>query len=134
MAKEEKGRWTELFGLSNVAVHATLLPTGKVLYWGRRSNPKGTLIADMPKSLDEPSTKAFLWDPLTRMSEPTANEPFGIIGEEVNLFCSGHCILPNGKVLVVGGHIQDTIGRNQACTYDPATNKFTATTPMNKGR
>ena len=31
-----------LFELSNVAIHAHLLPTGKILYWGRRSKPGDT--------------------------------------------------------------------------------------------
>jgi hypothetical protein len=33
MAKDVKGNWTDTIALSTVAVHASLLPTGKVLYW-----------------------------------------------------------------------------------------------------
>jgi hypothetical protein len=31
------GEWAPKFDLKNVAIHAHLLPTGKVLYWGRRA-------------------------------------------------------------------------------------------------
>ena len=33
------GQWDPVFKLANVAIHAHLLPTGKVLYWGRRKTP-----------------------------------------------------------------------------------------------
>ena len=33
------GRWGPVFGLPNVAIHTTLLPDGKVLFWGRRDDP-----------------------------------------------------------------------------------------------
>jgi galactose oxidase len=52
----------------------------------------------------------------------------------VNLFCSGHCFLPDGKLLIVGGHDRDGVGIEQACTYDFQTNQFKASTPMDKGR
>jgi hypothetical protein len=39
---------------------------------------------------------------------------------EVNLFCSGHAFLPDGRLLVVGGHFKDSDGLNQATTYTPA--------------
>jgi galactose oxidase len=29
------GRWDPVFDLNNVAVHVSVLPNGKVLYWGR---------------------------------------------------------------------------------------------------
>ncbi|EXJ63431.1 uncharacterized protein A1O5_11480 [Cladophialophora psammophila CBS 110553] len=118
------------FNLQNVAVHASLLPTGKVLYWGRRSNPKDT----NPASLDQLFTKSFLWDPLTHASEPIAKEPLGMDGKSVNLFCSGHCFLPDGNLLVVGGHIKDGFGVNQACVYDFKANAWFTKPMMNKGR
>jgi galactose oxidase len=134
MAKEVQGNWTDNIVLSTVAVHASLLPTGKVLYWGRRAKPKSPLLID--HNLDEHFTAAFLWDPKTRTNEPIlpANQPFSIRKERVNLFCSGHCFLPDGTLLVVGGHLKDGVGVNQACIYDPKTNKFIPQTLMNGGR
>jgi galactose oxidase len=155
MAREVVGRWTELFKpeFNTVAVHASLLPNGKVLYWGRRQNPKANTL----ESLDEHFTKAFVWDPpkwvapvwdpstgkfgeskptaISGQSIPTKNEPVGKKdGKPVNLFCSGHCFLPDGNLLVVGGHLKDTWGVNEACIYNPITNEFTPQTEMNNGR
>ena len=127
---ESLGRWSDPFELSNVAVHATLLPNGKVLYWGRRENPKST----DPATLDEHFTKAFVWGPATKTSIPTANEPLGIDGRPVNLFCAGHSLLPDGTILITGGHVKDGWGVDQACVYNPATNTFTPKVPHNKGR
>ncbi|NMO90303.1 galactose oxidase-like domain-containing protein [Actinomycetospora sp. TBRC 11914] len=51
-----------------------------------------------------------------------------------NLFCSGHTLLPDGRVFVAGGHLQDNNGVNQACVYDHRANTWTALPPMNQGR
>ena len=55
-------------------------------------------------------------------------------GSTVNLFCSGHTFLPDGRLMVAGGHLFDSQGVNQSCTYDPATDRWTAEAEMNKGR
>jgi len=139
MAPEAQvGRWSQPFELSNVAVHASLLPNGKVLYWGRRQNPKKP-DANAPAKTDLPSlhelfTKAFVWDPKTNQSKPTANSPRGTDGKEVNLFCGGHAFLPDGTLLIAGGHIIDGTGVNSTCIYDPATDTFTPKPPMIGGR
>ena len=39
----QSGRWEGVFGLPNVAIHTTLLPDGKVLFWGRRDEPGGSM-------------------------------------------------------------------------------------------
>jgi galactose oxidase len=115
------GRWGPLFALPNVAIHASLLPTGKVLMWGRRGAPDG--------SLDEHVTTPFIWDPAP--ANPTAEEretgrvigvtdaPRDTQGATVNLFCAGHAFLPDGRLLVVGGHERDSIGIDQATIFDP---------------
>ncbi|KAK0651107.1 hypothetical protein B0T16DRAFT_321920 [Cercophora newfieldiana] len=124
------GRWSEPFELPNVAVHASLLPNGKILHWGRRENPKSTDLA----SLDEHFTKAFVWDPVSKKSTPTANEPRDINGKTVNLFCSGHAFLPDGALLIAGGHLQDGWGITSACIFDATTNTFVPKTPFARGR
>jgi len=132
MAKDVVGEWGALFDLENVAVHASLLPTGKVLYWGRRSNPEDA----NPNSLNEHFTKPFIWDPTTGTSNATASEPqgFGTGAGGVNLFCSGHSFQPDGSLLVVGGHLFDGFGVNQACIYDPFADTWSAKPLMNAGR
>jgi galactose oxidase len=157
---------------NGVVVHASLLPNGKVLYWGRRRNPK----ADPPETLDQKFTDAFLWDPppwvaptwdavnkklgdskstpisgvgkpankgrgwdfSKKALKPVPDPPLGPLNldgqKTVNLFCSGHCFLPDGNLLVTGGHIEDSLGLNQACVYDYQANEFRSQAEMNNGR
>jgi hypothetical protein len=125
------GAWAPKFDLDNVAIHAHLLPTGKVLYWGRRTTPGDKTFA----SLNEHFCKTHLWDPLTEKSVETSNSPTLFVGGGgVNLFCSGHSFLPDGRLLVAGGHLFDSEGVNQTSIYDPATDTWTAEPTMNDGR
>jgi galactose oxidase len=116
-----RGQWGPIFDLPNVAVHAHVLPTGRVLMWGRRDNPSDTL--------DELDTTPFVWNPEDGQSTFTP-QPTGADGRPVNIFCSGHAFLEDGRLLVVGGHIKDSDGISQAALYDSATNTWTPTAPM----
>jgi galactose oxidase len=119
------GRWAPVFSLPNVPIHAHVLPNGKMLFWGRRDRPTDTL--------DEHVCTPQVWDPLTGAVTPTP-KPALANGTTVNLFCSGHTFLDDGRLLVTGGHLEDGVGVNQACLYDYRTNTWTATGLMNLGR
>ena len=123
-----KGQWGPVFPLPNVAIHTHVLPNGRVLMWGRRDNPND--------SLDVHECTPFVWNPVN--GEVTHTEPrqptLADGTTKINLFCSGHAFLPDGRLLVVGGHLEDSDGVNQATLYDPATNRWTPTALMNKGR
>ncbi|KAB5581197.1 hypothetical protein GE09DRAFT_1168392 [Coniochaeta sp. 2T2.1] len=123
---ENQGNWTDLPDFENVAVHVSLLPNGKVLYWGRRA-VAGT------GSMDQTTTKAFLWSPSDNSHNPVP-DPIGKDGRTVNLFCSGHCFLPDGNLLVAGGHVRDGWGMNQACIFITEESKFEALPVLNMGR
>lgn len=124
------GRWSEPFPLKNVAIHAHLLPTGKILYWGRRKE----FGSNKFDTLNDHACQTYILDPDTGQSRETANQPTLKDGTPVNLFCSGHTFLPDGRLMVVGGHLFDSQGVNQSCIYDPATDRWTAEASMNNGR
>ncbi|MBV9531521.1 MAG: DUF1929 domain-containing protein [Bradyrhizobium sp.] len=124
------GQWSAPFQLENVAIHAHLLPTGKILYWGRRKN----FGSDVFATLNDHACQTYLWDPATGTSRETKNRPTLKDGTSVNLFCSGHTFLADGRLMVVGGHLFDSQGVNQSCIYDPATDTWTAEALMNNGR
>jgi galactose oxidase len=124
------GKWSNVISLPNVPIHAHVLPTGKVLFWGRRKEPGSTTFA----TLNEHQCFPFIWDPASGTSTPTRSRPTLAGGGEVNLFCSGHTFLPDGRLLVIGGHMFDSQGANQACLYDPMSDSWTATQIMNNGR
>jgi len=128
----EMGQWSAKIPLANVPIHTHVLPNGKVLFWGRR-NPPGA--PDFP-SLNQHATHAFLWDPAnpSTPAKPTGNQPMDGQGNPINLFCSGHTFLPDGRLLVTGGHIFDSQGLNTATFYDHATDRWSAGPTMNNGR
>jgi galactose oxidase len=116
-----KGRWDPVFPLPDVAIHTSVLPDGRVLMWGRRPNPGD--------SLDVHESRPFVWDPVSGATVATP-QPTRQNGTKVNLFCSGHAFLPDGRLLVVGGHLVDGDGLDQAAIYDWRGNTWTASNPM----
>jgi hypothetical protein len=120
-----RGRWDPVFELPNVAIHTHVLPNGKVLFWGRRDQPTG--------SMYEHECTPYILDPRTGELISTP-QPMRTDGTKVNLFCSGHAFLPDGRLLVVGGHVTDGDGLDQASVYDYRTNTWTALPAMNERR
>ncbi len=119
------GRWDPVFDLPNVAIHTHLLPDGKVLFWGRRDAPGG--------SMNDHFCTPHVWDPATGVATPTP-QPKRADGTTVNLFCAGHAYLPDGRLLVAGGHITDGDGIDYAGIYDHRTNTWAPLPVMNGGR
>src|SRR6266480_943790 len=105
------GQWSSVMSWPYLAVHAHVLPTGKVLWW-----PSFNL-GDNPQ----------LWDPTTNML--TAGPKAG-----ANIFCSGHAFLPDGRLWVAGGHVGNYVGIPNANIYDPFSNAWTRLPDMNNGR
>src|SRR5215472_16488628 len=137
-----RGQWGPVFSLPNVGIHAHVLPNGQVLMWGRRDSPDQSLDVDPPSPLHlgaPPAPRAqctpFLWNPatgqVTATPQPTSADP---AGTNANLFCSGHAFLPDGRLLVAGGHLADSAGLSQTALYDPVTNTWTPSAVMANGR
>src|SRR4030095_16342346 len=76
------GQWSARTAWPNRAVHAALLPTGKVLWWPPFAN------GDNP----------YLWDPATNTNTAIAH-----VG--ANIFCAGLSFFADGRLLVFGGNI-----------------------------
>jgi Domain of unknown function (DUF1929)/Fibronectin type III domain/Galactose oxidase, central domain len=93
------------------AVHANLLPTGKVLWWPSFGNG------------DRPT----IWDPSTNTNTAVAQSG-------ANIFCSGFAFLPNGQLLVAGGHIGPWRGLPNAYLFNFTDNSWTRLPDMNNGR
>jgi galactose oxidase len=103
-----KGQWSPKFDTRNVMIHASLLPNGKVLFWGRREVGEG---------LDPHNSTPRIWDPKTGIITETPKPGF-------NLFCGGHTFLSDGRLFVVGGHLSDSHGAPQAAIYDANVNTW----------
>ena len=104
-----RGKWAAAFATPVVAVHMHLLPTGKVLLWGDQG-------------------AAQLWDP----ANPGAG--FTAVSKTYRIFCSGHTLLPDGRLLVTGGTITGTKGDPRAVLFNPSAGTWSATGSMAQGR
>jgi hypothetical protein len=77
--------------------------------------------------MNETKTSAFLFNIKSNSVNPSPGP--GVL-DKVNLFCSGHCWQPDGTLIVVGGHIKDGEGSDQACVFNPESKKWTALEPL----
>ncbi len=122
-----QGRWSELESLPASGIHTHVLPDGKVLFWSRFMDPndrESTVEGIVPGA---PAT--FLYDPLTGLTKSIANP-------EVDAFCSGHAFLPDGRLLVSGGHVRSYVGTRTTQIFDFRSNTWQTNSAwdMNGGR
>jgi hypothetical protein len=86
------GKWGPVVPWDIVPLHMNLMPNGKIIAWGK------TDVADtmgMPR----------IWDP-AQGPPSTAT----MIDVDTMLFCAGHVLMPDGRLLVSGGHLMDDRG------------------------
>ncbi|HEX3157756.1 MAG TPA: galactose oxidase-like domain-containing protein [Gemmatimonadaceae bacterium] len=102
-----RGRWTTPTPWPIVAVHLHLLPDGRLLAFGKYGQPQ-------------------IWNPAAATFTPVPSTS--------NLFCGGHTLLPDGRIFVAGGHIDDNKGLPDANVFDPATGTWTRLPDMQRGR
>lgn len=102
-----EGRWEQAFPTPVVAVHMSLLPSGRVIIWGDRGETE-------------------IWDP--------GSGNFTSVTKSFEFFCSGHTILPDGRLLVAGGRITGEFGEPRAALFDPVSNSWSTTGTMAHGR
>jgi hypothetical protein len=97
-AQATTGEWGPVVNWDIVPLHMNLLPNGKILAWGKRNAVPVVSAADTMG--------------LPRIWDPAGGPPTGLpeIAVDSMLFCAGHSILPDGRLLVAGGHIQDDHG------------------------
>src|SRR5215213_9048662 len=86
------GSWSAPFSWPIVAAHMSVLPDGRVISWVSSDTPGDTEQREV--HVWNPSTGAF-----TDLSNSTNN-----------VFCSANTFLPDGRLLVAGGHIADNKG------------------------
>jgi hypothetical protein len=137
------GKWTQApFELPNYAIHAAMLPTGKILFWGYPTYP------DLQNR-----GEAAIWDPTEGYGpgafedvdppqvDPDGDGPQGMVPAPI--YCSGQSFLPTGELLVTGGNLawsfQDprftsAPGAHFVFTFDPWTERWTQQPSMANGR
>ncbi len=128
------GKWAPCEELETVPVHMSLLPNGRLLYWGRDkiTDPAAGDGSDVGSGCN-----TYTWDPITKTKS-------GVIRNgTTNLFCSSHSFLPDGRLKVAGGHFRDNshpyqegIGEPHINIFDYLTNTWNSLSPfeMEQGR
>jgi fibronectin type 3 domain-containing protein len=101
-APSDVGEWSAPLSWPLVAVHMSLEPDGQVLAFD------GFSYAPNSERLWNPSTGAFTSVPYSR-----------------NLFCAGHTQLPDGRTLIVGGHVSANAGLADTTIFNPVTKLWT---------
>jgi len=90
-----------------IPIHAAVLTDGRVLVWSRLESP-------------------HVWDP--------AKETFLDVPSPSWIFCAGLTHMPDGQVIVPGGHLDDDHGIPDVNLFDPVTSTWTKSVPMAAGR
>jgi len=95
------GAWGPVVNWTIVPLHMSLLPNGKIFAWGKR-DPADTI--GMPQ----------IWDPAA--GPPTTSTEIQISDM---LFCAGHTLLPDGRLMSAGGHHHDDAGIKATYFFSP---------------
>ena len=113
------GSWTNPVSWPLVAIHSALLPTGKVMTWGRME----LTVPEYPR----------IWDPVAdpQATQPQAQAQYPVAN---NPFCAGDALMPDGRLLVAGGHYNTNSGRASAEVFDPIALAWSQTANMHDGR
>jgi hypothetical protein len=107
-AQATDGKWDPPVSWDIVPLHMSLLPTGKVLAWGKYE--AGTTRMADPR----------LWNPAVG---PPASA-LSVAAPDM-LFCSGHTLMADGRLMVSGGHFDDDRGLDATNIFDPFTESWT---------
>lgn len=117
---------TVMTPFSLTPVHMSVLPNERLLFWGRDRFKQNGVVKEAVGT-----SQAYVWDWRTSESVQVDNST-------TNLFCSGHSFLPDGRLLVSGGHRDvdfDGDGEPHLNIFDFRNNSWTRTAEdMNKGR
>jgi hypothetical protein len=126
-----KGQWNTMSSTMTInPVHTALMHNGKILVVAGSGNcPPGQsgCPSGAPYGLSNHSG-ATVFDPVA--------QTFNQLTLNWDMFCNGMTVLPDGRVLVVGGTIvyDPFHGQQKNSIFDPATNSFTDQGTMAHGR
>ncbi|MBW4469896.1 MAG: DUF1929 domain-containing protein [Stenomitos rutilans HA7619-LM2] len=132
-----QGKWELLpFHSGVLAVHAALLPTGKVLFFaGSGSSAVRFASQDFGNEAKGIFT-SVVWDWEAGASFAHPKTIRAANGKPFDFFCGGDAFLPDGLLLSAGGtsHYNPFMGRNDATVFDPQTQQWAFVKPMAHGR
>ena len=108
-----------------VAIHAALLPTGKIMFFSYPTYP------NRPNNAE-----AYLWDPAHPEIAPVIKNP----PDKANIWCAGQTFTADGELVVFGGNLdyesasQTWKGLDRVFTFNPWTETWREQPRMAHGR
>ena len=102
------GEWTTPFTIPAKGIHATVLPTGKILWF---SYPVAAVGSD-----------TWLWDPQTGATTNAS------LTTQRDVFCVAQSFLPDGRIFMTGGHLYGAgygFGVKDTDFFDPSSRTWT---------
>lgn len=107
------GSWGPVVAWPEVSIHAALTYTGKILTFQGDFSSGG---------------QQYLFDPATGAQTQVPNAV-------ADLFCAGQAVLPDGKIMVIGGtSTSGGLGTKTITAFDPATQTWQTLADMNSPR
>lgn len=136
---QRDGQWELLdFHSGVVAVHAALLPTGKVLFFAGSGSSKNRFDSPDFGNIAKGIYTSVVWDPQAASPDNFTHPQtiFDAHGKAFDFFCGGDNFLPDGKLISAGGTIgyNPYRGRADATVFDPQTGKWSFIASMTHGR
>ena len=126
------GQWHEPgpggtpFLLPDYAIHAALLPTGKVMLWGYPVTPTRG---------ERPNLgNAWLWDPAAGYGSNAFKQ---VAPPNLSpIYCSGESLLANGNLFIAGGNLADkgSKGLDETFTFNPFNETWHRQRDLRHGR
>jgi hypothetical protein len=87
--------WEVIGDSGHMAIHAGLMHTGEIMYYGGWFDTEGVYVFD-------PRSEAVTSMPAVAQNPTTDDSPLPL----TNMFCADHAHLANGKLLVAGGQLE----------------------------
>lgn len=134
------GRWETLsFDSGVLAVHAALLPFGKVLFFAGSGSSQTRFRAHDFGDVNKGIFTSVVWDPGAAPPNNFNHPPTLFSGPHhrpFDFFCGGDTLLSDGKVFSVGGTLDydPFLGRKDSALFDLATETWSLAANMAHGR
>jgi len=103
-AEATSGKWGAVVNWDIVPLHMSLMPNGNIVAWGKTETNSAVDTMGMPR----------VWNP--------ANGPPStalMLTTDSMLFCAGHTVMPDGRLMVAGGHLKDDRGTAMTHFFTP---------------
>ena len=133
------GKWELLSFHSGVlAVHAALLPLGKVVFFAGSGSSATRFAAPEFGNVAQGVPCSVVWDPAANPPNNffTPKTLFAPNGRPFDFFCGGDTLLADGRLLSAGGtgHYNPFTGRKDVTVFDPTTQQWSFVKSMAHGR